>query len=128
MFKKLKSIGYSILSVSLLAPALAMAEDTGTGGFGGVGSFSPTNAGLPTGSISSIIVAILNFLLMAVGLIGIIGFLIAGILYLTAAGDDKRIEQAKKAMTYSIIGVIVALAGYVALQAAQSLLNANSSF
>jgi multisubunit Na+/H+ antiporter MnhB subunit len=66
----------------------------------------------------------MRWLLTAIGFIGIIGFAIAGILYLISAGEDERIKQAKKAMTMSILGVIVALAGYVALQAASTFLNA----
>lgn len=90
---------------------------------------APTDAtGLPSGSIFKIIQSIMNWLLALVGIFGVIGFAIAGILYLTAAGDEERIGTAKKAMMYSIIGVIVALVGLVALTAAKSMLGAQSNF
>jgi hypothetical protein len=66
----------------------------------------------------------MNWLLGLVGVIGVIGFAIAGILYLTAAGDETRMGTAKKAMTYSIIGVIIALAGLVIINATFHMLSA----
>ena len=40
------------------------------------------------------------------------GFVISGIMYITAGGSD-RADEARKWLTYSIIGIIVALLGYV---------------
>lgn len=77
---------------------------------------------LPGGRLIDIITGILTFLLAIIGIISIIGFVVAGILYLTSAGDEDQIKRAKRAMNYSIIGVIVALAGYVAIIAAEDLL------
>ncbi|MDP1883765.1 MAG: hypothetical protein Q8L10_00165 [Candidatus Moranbacteria bacterium] len=88
---------------------------------------APTGTGLPEGSITGIITNIMNWLLMLVGIIGVIGFAIAGILYLTAAGDEGRIDTAKSAMLYSIVGVIVAIIGVVVIKAAQGLLSGTSS-
>ena len=81
-----------------------------------------TKSGLPGGTITNIVTMIMQWLLALVGIVGVIGFAIAGIWYLTAAGDEDRISTAKRAMLYSIIGVIVALLGYVILQAAASML------
>jgi hypothetical protein len=69
----------------------------------------------------------MNWLLAILGIFGIIGFVISGILYLTAAGTDDQISTAKNAMKYSIIGVIVALLGFVIIQAVNTLLSGNSS-
>ena len=44
-----------------------------------------------------------------------------------AAGNEKIIETAKRNMTYSIIGVIVALAGFVIIQAIDTALRATST-
>jgi multisubunit Na+/H+ antiporter MnhB subunit len=88
--------------------------------------FNIPDAGLPGGTLTAIVMTVANWLLWAIGLIGIIGFAIAGILYLTAAGDDDRISKAKNAMMYSIIGVLVALAGVVALTFARNLLGGNT--
>ena len=115
--KKIKTLAYSVSAIALVAPALTLAQFQ-----------APAGTGLPANSVFSIVSNIMNWLLRIVGVIGVIGFAIAGILYLTAAGDEGRIETAKKAMLFSIIGVIVALAGLVALQFASSMLGGSSNF
>jgi len=73
--------------------------------------------GLPGGAISDIIFNLASWLLLILGSFALIGFAISGILYLTSAGEEDRMEKAKKGMIYSIIGVIVGLLGYVIVQA-----------
>jgi hypothetical protein len=105
------------LSVAFMTlPGLAMAQFA-----------APTGTNLPEGKISDIIKNIMNWVLGIVGVLGVIGFAIAGILYLTAAGDEGKIDTAKSAMTWSIIGVIVALVGLVIIKAASSMLGGTSS-
>jgi hypothetical protein len=120
-FKKL-AIG-AVNGLVLLAPASALALTNG--------SWNLTNSqssNLPTGTIYQIIATTLSWLLAILGFIAVIGFVISGILYLTAAGNETQIEKAKSAMTYSIIGVIVALMGYVIIQAVNAWLGTSASF
>lgn len=91
--------------------------DTSTGWTGGLSAIKD-ESGLPATSVKEIITGVLTWILAILGFIAIIGFVVAGILYLTAAGNTKQIETAKTAMTWSIIGVIVALMGYVIIKAA----------
>ena len=69
----------------------------------------------------------MQWLLYIVGFLGVIGFAISGVLYLTAAGDDDRINKAKSAMLYSIIGVVVAIAGLIMVNFVSNILDANVS-
>lgn len=117
MKNKIKASTFSLMVVALSVPALASAQFT-----------EPGDTNLPVSSVYDIIANVMYWLLAIVGIVGVIGFAIAGILYLTAAGDDSKIGTAKNAMLYSIIGVIVALAGLVALQFANGLLGAQSKF
>jgi len=118
MKNKIKSIGYGVFSAALLtAPAFASAQFS-----------TPSGTGLSSNSVFNIISNIMYWLLAIVGIVGVIGFAIAGLLYLTAAGDETRIGQAKSAMVASILGVIVALAGLVALQFAKNMLGGSSQF
>lgn len=126
MKNKIKSIVYSASTLALVAPVMVMAQVKS--GTGGTGTFQKPQTGLPEASLFNIINNIMKWLLIVVGIAGVIGFAIAGILYLTAAGDDAQIKKAKTAMTASITGVIVALAGMVALNAAQGLLGAQNKF
>lgn len=56
---------------------------------------------------------ILNFLLLVFGLIAILGMILAGIIYFTAQGDERRIYVAKRAFQGGIVGVIVVLGSMV---------------
>jgi hypothetical protein len=73
--------------------------------------FSASN---PTGSqgFTAIIRNLLTYLLVFIGIAAVIGFVVAGIMYITAAGDEDRVKSAKNMMLYSIIGIVVALIGY----------------
>ena len=86
------------------------------------GNYSGT--GLPEGSISLILETLMLWILGIFGFVAVIGFVISGIQYLTAAGDEEQQKRAKRAMYYSIMGVIVGLAGLVILVAVSRLLGA----
>lgn len=119
--KQIKNALYAIFSVALVAaPSVAGAQ-------WGIGRGNASSSGLPADSIYGIITRTMNWLLAILGFIGIIGFVIAGILYLTAAGDEDQIGKAKNAMMYSIIGVIVALIGFVIIQAVEGWLTSGNT-
>jgi hypothetical protein len=104
--------------------------DFGDGGDGGGAGWNPDaydGTELPGGTISGIIENVVLWALGIFGFIGVIGFVISGILYLTAAGSDEQIKKAKSAMTWSIIGVIVGLVGVVAIKAADALLRGDAT-
>ena len=84
--------------------------------------------GLPDGAISDIIFNLASWLLLILGSFALIGFAISGILYLTSAGEEDRMEKAKKGMIYSIIGVIVGLLGYIIVQAVDTWFWGNDFF
>lgn len=122
MRKGIRYAASAVAAAALTLPALVLANagtfQTDAGG----------GTGLPQGTVFGIVQNIMRWLLGLVGIVGVIGFAIAGILYLTAAGDEDRIATAKKAMTYSIIGVIVGISGLVIIYAATLALSANPSF
>lgn len=83
--------------------------------------------GLPGGSILGILSNLLFWLLAIFGIAGIVGFVISGIIYLVSTGDDNAISRAKTAMTWSIVGIIVGLSGFVIMQAVMALLSGASN-
>jgi len=117
---------FAALQESGLSKTSSGASASASGGWSSSLSFIKST-GLPQGSISGIIINIMYWLLFILGIMGVIGFAIAGIMYLIAAGDDTMITRAKKAMTYSIIGIIVGLAGIIIINAIINILNASSS-
>ena len=88
---------------------------------------SVTKYGLPDKTLTSIITNILLWLLGILGVVGVIGFVVSGLMYLLSAGNDDMMGKAKKGLTYSLIGIIVGLAGVVIIQAISAILNASTT-
>jgi len=82
----------------------------------------PTSVGLPSGTLTNIISNLTNWLLGIFGFLAIISFLVSGIMYFLAAGDDKAQEKAKNQMAWSIMGVVIGLAGLIVVYAVDTLL------
>lgn len=99
-----------------------------TGGGTGWNISDLSGYGLPQGSISGIIKALLSWLLAIFGFLGIIGFVISGIMYVLSAGNDGMIQRAKAAMTWSAVGIVVGLVGLVIIQAINIALNSGTGF
>lgn len=118
----IRKISYGLTASMLAVPALVSAQWNG----------SPANTGLPDsnatgGGVIGIMTTIMNWLLIVVGILGVVAFIISGILYLTSAGDDEQIGKAKKAMVYAIVGIIVSLIGVIVINAINNMLTANNS-
>ncbi|MBP9728009.1 MAG: hypothetical protein KBD27_01385 [Candidatus Moranbacteria bacterium] len=56
---------------------------------------------------------VLNFLLSITGIIGIIMLVVGGLMYITSAGDEDRMDTGKKIVQYSIIGIAISLGALV---------------
>ncbi len=85
-------------------------------------------SGLENTKIKNIINAIMLWIITLVGILSIIAFAIAGILYLTAAGDEDQIGRAKKMVRYAIIGTIVALSGLIIIKGVSAALEGKDNF
>jgi len=76
---------------------------------------APAGTGLPQGGIENILSNFLSWALGIFGILAVLAFIISGIMYLTSAGNQTRTESAKKAMYWSIIGIVVGLSGWIIL-------------
>jgi len=88
----------------------------------------PQNTGLPSGTLFTVIENLTKWLLGIFGFLAIIAFIVSGIMYLTAAGDEDQQKKAKRQMYWSIIGVIVGLSGYIVIKAVDAWLKGNNMF
>jgi hypothetical protein len=108
------------ISILLLLPLITFAQNSVTPSCG--------TFGLSCKPISEIITNFAQWILGIFGILAVISFVIAGIQYLLAAGDEDIQQRAKRNVTYSIIGVIVGLGGLVIITAAQGMIGAQSGF
>ncbi|MFZ3031693.1 MAG: pilin [Candidatus Moraniibacteriota bacterium] len=121
-------VAVSVL-VGVVLPAEAAVTCPSTGVWSVVGGVCvPGDTGLSDSPISDILETIMYWLLGILGFIAIIAFVISGLQYLTAAGDEKQAETAKHNMQYSIIGIIVALSGLIVIYAISGALSGDSFF
>lgn len=56
---------------------------------------------------------LINFLLWAVGILSVAMIIFSGFRYITSAGDAAKTKSAQTALTYSIVGLIVAILAWV---------------
>jgi hypothetical protein len=73
----------------------------------------PAGTGLPETPIATIVSTFLRWILGIFGALALVAFVISGLQYIFSAGSDKMIETAKRNMTWSIVGVVVALSGFI---------------
>ena len=125
---------YIKFAVFFFFVAFFLSTDVGVGE-AALGGSTPVGATLPTASqtglsdqsVEDILVNVLEWLLGIVGIIAIIGFLVSGIMYLMAAGNEKMADKGKNGMTYSVIGIAIILGAFVIIQAISRALSGNAS-
>jgi len=84
------------ISTALLLPTVAFAFEGQPG----------------TTNIDSAIRNILNFVWVIFIAFAVLSFIIAGVMFLSAQGDPEKIKEAKKAVLWGVVGVIVAIIAF----------------
>ncbi len=74
-------------------------------------------------TLKEIATNVLNLLLSIIGIVAIIALVAGGGMYLTAYGDEKKIDTSKKVVTYAVIGITVALASLVIVRQVSNLIS-----
>ena len=62
--------------------------------------------------VNDIVLAVVNWLLFAVGVISVVMLIVGGIKYATSAGDSNKVTSAKNTIMYAIIGLAVAVLAF----------------
>lgn len=110
----MKKLFASVTGVALYAvPAIALAQ-LGTGDLSNLGlnAFAQnTNLGTNIELIGTI-ARIINILLGFLGVLAVILVLWGGFKWMTAAGDEGKIGEAKKLMGAGVVGLVIILAAY----------------
>jgi len=121
MSKTLKQIliasGLMIIGLTIANIAPALAQGTG-GGFLNPQDM-PTAVGQAGGSktLRELAVTIINYVLGFLGLIAVAMIIYGGVSYVTAAGDQTKVDNAKKVIMYAIIGLVIVILSYAIVSA-----------
>ncbi len=99
-----------MICMALFMPALVLAQTTG-----------PVNVyineigeelGLGTRDVRLVVASIINVALGLLGIVAVVLIIYGGLTWMTAGGDDKKIDKAKGILTASVIGLIIILSAY----------------
>ncbi|MDZ7798819.1 MAG: pilin [Patescibacteria group bacterium] len=99
--KKLALITSSVLLLALPVTALAQTSYS-IGDIGG-------EVGLGTADLRDTVVNIIQWVLGILALVAVVMIIIGGFQWMTAAGNEERIEKAKKVISAAVIGLIIVL-------------------
>ena len=61
---------------------------------------------------NGLIKTVVKVLLWAVGILSVIMIIFSGLRYITSAGDASKTKSAQSTLTYSVVGLIVAIMAY----------------
>jgi hypothetical protein len=74
-------------------------------------------AGVPTGGLgttaSNFLSLAINLMLILAVVLSVVFLLMGAIRWITSSGDPKGIDGARKQITFAIIGLIIAFAGFI---------------
>jgi hypothetical protein len=74
---------------------------------------TPPIPGLRRESIADTILAVITWGLGIAGAVAVLYLIVGGFLYITASGDEGRLEKAKNTLKNAIIGIVVILLSLV---------------
>ena len=102
----------SVLCLPFLVFAQAVKSDTGildrVKTVGDSGGFSSTSEESLARNLGLLVRTIMSFL----GIIFIILTIVAGFKWMTASGNEKQVEDAKKNITNAVIGLVITISSY----------------
>lgn len=111
-----KTLAFGAAMALVLLPMAAGAQFDASRGSSGTG--------LSTRDFYDVVYTILQYGLAILTILGVIGFVISGIVFITAGGAGKA-DDARKWLIYSIVGILVGLIGYIVIRLIQGLLIGN---
>lgn len=108
-----KNVILASLATLALALGLGFAGDVSAQFNNGLNTQDAANLGLSTQTnIRAVITRVLQTVLGLLALLAVIMIIIGGLIWMTAAGNEDKVETAKKIIYSAVIGLIVILFAY----------------
>lgn len=101
--------------IALRTPVLAVDSWTDRvqeGGLQEIGDQAFDESGEPERSIESIVAGVIKVMLGLLGIIFVVLLILAGFKYMTAGGDQDKIQEAVKQIRNAVIGLIIVVVAY----------------
>lgn len=123
---KLKQIFAVVATLSMLAPAVVLADVTPIGS-DDLGLQYGASTGLGNKDIRVTIASIIKTAMGLLGIVAVVIVLIGGFKWMTAGGNDEQVGEAKKWIFSGVIGLAIILSAYaLATYIINSLISATS--
>lgn len=97
----------TLFSVTVVSPVYAaISDELGEGACSAAGQTN-CDPGAAANSLENTIANVINLLSIAVGIVAVIMIIFGGFRYITSAGNEQAIANAKRTILYAIIGLII---------------------
>jgi hypothetical protein len=101
------------LGVFILGPGeISLAQSSGGGAWQEGMEIAKQSSGLPDRHADRVLYFTLRWIMGVLLTVAIGAFIVSGIMYITAGGDPTKAQRATKMITYSIIGLVIALLSF----------------
>lgn len=111
---KKASSGKSAITAALIGLAIGIAAPSFLKEISGILGWNSDSSAVGAAlSLSQIALNVLNFLLGIIGILALIMLVVGASMYLTAAGDEHKLDDAKDMVKYALIGITIAFASMV---------------
>ena len=113
------AFGFGAFSLASAAPALAAQGDCDTNNLSLSSGAACSQANETKDNLfgqGGIFQVIANTLIFLVGAISVLMLIIGGLRYAISQGDPKNVESAKSTIMYAIMGIVVAILSFAAVQ------------
>lgn len=105
-----------VVAVAVPGAAYAQTSPQESACVGAGGNWTGGECDMPgDGSLDGIFETITNVLLFLVGAVSVIMLIIGGFKYVVSGGDSSKTESAKNTILYAIVGIVVAVLAYAAV-------------
>ncbi len=115
LFKNLTTVAMAMMVFTMVYALALPAFATLDPWAGREGEFQ-TQTGLGNRDPRDIIGAVINVMLGFLGIIAVVLILLGGFKWMTAAGNEDKVAEAKKLMAAGVIGLVIVLAAFALAQ------------
>jgi type IV secretion system pilin len=68
------------------------------------------------GSLRQLVLTMINYFLGFLGILAVIMVIYGGVTYVISAGEDEKMQSAKKIIMYAVIGIIIVLVSFALIR------------
>ena len=112
-----------LISLAILLGLFVIFQTTTANWSDGMDEIDSFTTSLPSADAADVIEGFMLWLLIIFTFLAVIAFVVSGIMFLTAGSNSKMLEKAKASVGYSVLGIVIGLAGYIIIRLINDILD-----